>query len=68
MKLKLRLLNRDLGIRFGINDAFVSKIFRSWILPLALLMKNVIIWPERDTVSARICLPVLRASRTVYAL
>ena len=50
MKLKLGLLNRDLGIRFGINDAFVSKIFRSWILPLASLMKNFIVWPERDTV------------------
>ena len=49
-KLKLRLFNRDLGIRFGINDAFVSKIFRSWILPLASLMKNFIAWPERDTV------------------
>ena len=68
MKLKLGLLNRDLGIHFGINDAFVSKIVRSWILPLASLMKNFIVWPERDTVSARIYLAVLRASRTVYAL
>ena len=29
MKLKLGLYNHDLGIRFGINDAFASKIFRT---------------------------------------
>ena len=43
MKLKIELFNCDLSIHFGINDAFVSKIFRSWIFPLVSLMRNFIV-------------------------
>ena len=48
MKLKLGLMNRDLAIRFNLNEAKVSKIFRKWIKPLSALLKNLIVWHDRE--------------------
>ena len=50
MKLKLGLTNRDLAIRFNLDEAKVSKIFREWIKPLSVLLTNRIVWPDRETV------------------
>ena len=48
MKLKLGLMNRDLAIRFNLNEAKVSKVFRKWIKPLPVLLKNLIVWADRE--------------------
>ena len=50
MKLKLGLMNRDLAIRFNLNEAKVSKIFWKWIKPLAILLKNLIVCLDREAV------------------
>ena len=49
-QLKLGLMNWDLAIRFNINEAKVSKIFRKWIKALSVLLKNLIVWPETEAV------------------
>ena len=43
-------MNRDLAIRFGITEGAVSKIFRSLIHKLAVLLRNFIVWPDRESV------------------
>ena len=50
MKLKLDSMNRDLGIQFNLSQAKVSKIFWKWIKPLSVLLKNLIVWPNREAV------------------
>ena len=49
-KLKLGLMNRDLAIRFNLNDTKMSKTFQKWIKPLGVLLKNLITWPDREAV------------------
>ena len=49
-QLKLGLMNWDLAIRFNINEAKVSKIFRKRIKALSVLLKNLIVWPDREAV------------------
>ena len=65
MKLKLGLMNRDLAIRFNLNEAKASKIFRKWIKPLSVLLKNLIMWSDREAVK-KIYHPGLVVSRIVY--
>ena len=50
MKLKLGLLNKDLGYRFGVSGGIVSKIIAKWVPHLAALMKELIVWPNKVTV------------------
>ena len=47
MKLKLGLMNRDLVIRFNLNETKVSKVFQKWIRLLSVLLKNLIAWLDR---------------------
>lgn len=57
MKLKLNLLNDDLGLRFNISRETVSNIFKTWLLALheiiyQQLMKNI---PSRE--KNKLCMP-----------
>ncbi|XP_057310068.1 uncharacterized protein LOC130648066 [Hydractinia symbiolongicarpus] len=54
MKIKLGLMNRDLSLRFGISEGNISKIFRTWIQPLALLLRNFIVWPDKDAMRSNL--------------
>ena len=47
MKLKLGLLNRDIGYRFNIKDTIISKIIRTWLPFLSNIMSKYIRWPSR---------------------
>ena len=49
MKLKLGLFNRNLGMHFGINYAFASKIFFSWIFNFSLI-NETLFYALTDTV------------------
>ena len=44
IKLKLGLMNQNLAIWFNLNEAKVSKMFRKWIKPLSVLLKNLTVW------------------------
>jgi len=48
LKLRLALLNRDIGLRFSISPSAVSAILRSWIPAVAACLKALIVWPEQD--------------------
>lgn len=50
MKLRLNLLNEDIGYRFGIHKTSVSKIFHKWLHILYVKLKDFIAWPERSIV------------------
>jgi len=50
MKLRLNLLNEDLGYRFGIHKTSVSKIFHKWLHILYVKLKAFIVWPDRSVV------------------
>lgn len=47
MKLKLNLHNVDLGFRFGVSEATVSRIFHKWLHCAYYRLKAQIVWPER---------------------
>ena len=55
MKLKLGYFNRDLALRFCIKEQYASVILRTWLPKLADVMKNLIVWPNRE--SLRVNLP-----------
>ena len=48
MKLRLGLLNQDLGYRFEITDGSVSRQFLNMIDILFVRLKPLIKWPSRD--------------------
>ncbi|XP_070390408.1 uncharacterized protein [Dermacentor albipictus] len=49
MKLKLNLQNADLGFRFKVSEATVSRIFRKWLYVADCRLKPYISWPDRVT-------------------
>lgn len=48
MKVKFNLQNADLGFRFNISEATVSRIFDKWLHVAYCRLKDEIIWPTRD--------------------
>ena len=50
MKQKLGLMNQDLAIQFNLKETKVSKIFSKWIKSLPVLLKNLIMWSDREAV------------------
>ena len=57
MKIRLNLFEEDLAYRFNVHRTTVSRVFR-WILNLlAVKMKNLIVWPNRDTL--RLTMPTV---------
>ena len=50
MKLRLGLLNEDLGYRFGVSSATVSRIFHKWMDCMYYRLKPCIRWPDKETV------------------
>jgi hypothetical protein len=57
VKLRLNLLNEDIGYRFGISGATVSRIFHKWLNVMYDKLSTLICWPDRDSV--RQTLPVV---------
>ena len=50
MKLRLGLLNEDLGYRFGVSNSTVSRIFHKWLECMYCRLKTCIRWPDKETV------------------
>lgn len=48
MRLRLGLLEEDLGYRFGIAQSTISRILSHWIGVMATRLSFLIQWPERD--------------------
>ena len=48
MRLRLSLPVQDLGYRFGVHKSTVCRIFSSVLDVMFVLLKFLIIWPERD--------------------
>ncbi|CAN7938375.1 unnamed protein product, partial [Ixodes hexagonus] len=48
MKLRLALLNVDLGYRFGLSESTIGKIMKQNIPVLSSQLKRFIIWPTKD--------------------
>ena len=49
MKLNIRLLNRDISIRFRIKAQVISEISGYYLLLIAKKLTFLIVWSERDT-------------------
>ncbi|XP_049519128.1 uncharacterized protein LOC125943702 [Dermacentor silvarum] len=47
MKMKLNLHDTDLGFRFGVSEATVSRIFDKWLYVADCRLKPYISWPDR---------------------
>ena len=41
-------VNKDLALRFNINVTNISNIFRTYLKALSDILKNFIVWPERE--------------------
>ena len=52
MKLRLGLSTIDLGVRFNVSEATVSKLFATWINYLYVRLGDLKIWPHRNVIIA----------------
>ena len=50
MKLRLGLLNEDLGYRFGVLNSTIPRIFHKWLEGMYCRLKLCIRWPDKETV------------------
>ena len=41
-------VNKDLALRFNINVTNISNIFRTYLKALSDILRNFIVWPERE--------------------
>ena len=48
MKLRHGYINKDLALRFNTNVTNISNIFRTYLKALSDILKNFIVWPERE--------------------
>lgn len=48
MKLRINMPFQDLAYRFGVYLSTVSRLFSSWIPIMAIRLRPMIYWPERD--------------------
>lgn len=49
MRLRLGLLYKDLGQRFGVPESTMSKVYRTWLPIISSHLRQLIIWPDRAT-------------------
>ena len=49
IKLRLNAKYQDLAYRFTIYVSTVHRIFLTWIKAMYIMLKQTIIWPDRDT-------------------
>lgn len=54
MKLKLGNMNKELAIHFNISEGQVSTIYRTWLPEISDILKNLIVWPEREALRANL--------------
>ncbi|XP_071802602.1 uncharacterized protein [Asterias amurensis] len=50
MKMRLGLKDKDTAYRFGIHRTTISRIMRTWIPKMAVVLKETISWPSRLSV------------------
>lgn len=50
VKLSLAMTNQDLAYHFNIDMSKVTKVFHLWIDVLAVNMKSLINWPDREMI------------------
>ena len=50
VRLRLGLLEQDIGYRFGVSQSTVSRIFTSWINFMYLQFQHIPLWPPREIV------------------
>ena len=50
MKLRHNLSNYDLGFRFGINAATVSRVFSKWMEVMDVRLSFLVTWPDRENI------------------
>ena len=48
MKLRHGYINKDLELRFNTNVANISNIFRTYLKSLSNILRNFIVWPEKE--------------------
>ena len=48
MKLRHGYVNKDLALRFNTNVTNISKIFRTYLKALTDILRNFIVWPDRE--------------------
>ena len=48
MKLRYGYANKDLALRFNTNVTNISNIFRTYLKALSDILRNFIVWPERE--------------------
>ena len=48
-KLRLGLLHKDISYRMSVSEALVSKIFHKWIDLMYRELRQLITWPDRET-------------------
>ncbi|CAJ1083768.1 uncharacterized protein LOC115384144 [Xyrichtys novacula] len=53
MKLRQGLTNTDLAFRFDVSTATLSRILRSWLPALAIVLKPLITWPSKGATLRR---------------
>lgn len=56
MKLRLGYPDQELGYRFGVHQTTISRIFVRWISTMFVLLKPLIVWPDREEL--RMTLPL----------
>ena len=54
MKLRHGYVNKDLALRFNTNVTNISNIFRTYLKALSDILKNFIVWPEREALRRNI--------------
>ena len=52
MKLRLRLLTKDLASRFKISVGLSSQIYQSWLRALTTFLQNTVYVPDEDVIKA----------------
>ena len=57
MKIRLNLFEEDLAYRFDVHRTTVSRVFRRILNLLAVKTKDLIVWPDRDTL--RLTMPTV---------
>ena len=50
MRIRLNLQIQDLGYRFNVSPATVSRVFHKWLPAMTEVLEKYIVWPDRDTI------------------
>lgn len=49
MRIRLNLIEQDLGYRFGVTQGTISRILAKWLPIMATRLKTFIVWPDRES-------------------